>query len=257
MTEDAKTIENEITTIGEKANIDPALLDEVVKAGILYGRKKTKTHPRMREYIYTTRNGIEIIDVARTLLLIDAASDFLRNTVRTGGSLLFIGTTPAAKETIANIAQQTAFPYVTERWLGGTLTNFKTIYQRLQYYLKLKSDLAAGRLEKYTKKERVGFSKEIVRMDILFGGLELLNKLPQAIVVAGAGANETAVREALKLHIPIVSLISTDSDPDLIDYPIPCNDRAKSSITWVFNRLEKAVLEGKEELKKVATSVVK
>ncbi len=252
MTEDSKTIENEAVEVDERANIDQALLDEVVKAGILYGRKKTKTHPRMREYIYTTRNGIEIIDVARTLQLVDKAADFLKSVVKTGGSLLFVGTTPAAKETIIAVAKQGGSPYVTQRWLGGTLTNFKTIYQRLQYYLKLKSDMAAGRLEKYTKKERVGFSKEIARMDVLFGGLELLNKLPQALVVAGATTDETAVREALRLKIPIVALISTDSDPDLIDYPIPCNDRAKSSIAWVLEKLGKAVLEGKEELKKVA-----
>lgn len=231
--------------IDEKAKIDPAVLEEIVKAGVLYGRKKTKTNPRMRAFIYTTRNGIEIIDVIETLELIEKAASFLKEAVKRGGLLLFVGATPAAKELTAQVGKKLGYPYITERWLGGTLTNFKTIHQRLEYYLKLKSDLESGKLDKYTKKERVKFSKEIDRLTKLFSGLENLKALPSALLVIGSSSHLTAVREARRMKIPIVGLISTDADPDLIDYPVPGNDRARSSIAWVLEKFKQAIEEAK------------
>lgn len=236
--------ENGAAVIDEKLVIDPALLEEIIKAGVLYGRKKNKTNPRMKRYIFTRRGNFEIIDIAQTLELIDKASKFLEGVVKKGEAILIIGTTPASKELVAAFGKKFNYPSVTERWLGGTLTNFKTISQRLQYYLKLKADMEAGRLEKYTKKERIAFAKEIERLKKLFTGLESLTKLPAAVIIVGATSHETALREARRLKIPVVALISSDADPDLIDYPIPSNDRARSSINWILQKLEKGLEEG-------------
>lgn len=239
---------NDTALIEDKeSQVDPKILEELVKAGVLYGRKKSKTHPRMQRYIYTTRNGIEIIDVVQTLSLIDKAAEFLKSVAKNKGLILFVGSTPAAKEDVKALAEKLGYPFAAERWLGGTLTNFKTIHQRLEYYFKLKADRDAGKLEKYIKKERVGFDKEIARLSTLFSGLELLNQLPQALVVVGSTSHETAVREARRLHIPIVGIISSDADPEIIDYPIPANDRAKTSINWILERLGKAIEEAKTD----------
>ncbi len=244
MADEVKIEENQ-ALVSEQAEIEPALLEELVKAGVLYGRKKTKTHPRMQPFIFTTRNGIEIIDVAQTLDLIGKAAEFLKEIVRRGGLILFLGTTPSAKDLVKNLAQKFGLPYVTERWMGGTLTNFKTINQRLQYFIKLRTDEATGRLEKYTKKERIQFAKEIGRLTILFGGLEPLTRLPDAIMIVDATEHTTAIREARRMKIPIICLMSTDADPDLIDYPVVANDRARSSIEWVLGKIEKAIAEAK------------
>ncbi|OGY67047.1 MAG: 30S ribosomal protein S2, partial [Candidatus Harrisonbacteria bacterium RIFCSPLOWO2_02_FULL_45_10c] len=130
--------------------------------------------------------------------------------------------------------------------LGGTLTNFKTLSKRIAYFKKLKSDKEAGRLGKYTKKERLDFDRKIAKMSIMFGGVEDMAAVPQLLFVVDAKANSTAVREARRLKIPVVGIVNTDTDPELVEYPIPANDRAKSSIEWILNRLEKAVVAGRE-----------
>jgi len=235
--------------VDEKSFVDPAILEALVKAGVLYGSKKSKTHPRMQKYIFTTRNGIEIIDVVQTLDLLAKAEEFLKTVVAKGGSIVFVGTTPAAKGSVEALAKKFGYPYVTERWLGGTLTNFKTIHDRLQYYLKLKTDRETGRLEKYTKKERFQFDKEIERLTVLFGGLENFTRLPDALFVVGATSHDTALRETKRSKIPVVALMSSDADPDQVNYPIPGNDKARSSIVWVLNHIEKALEEAKMNLK--------
>lgn len=252
MPEETKNAENTSILSDEKLSIDPVLLEELVKAGVLYGRKKSKTHPRMQKYIFTTRNGIEIIDVIQTLGLIDKAAEFLKSVVARGGLILVVGTTPPAKEFTKALAGKFGYPFIIARWLGGTLTNFKTIHDRLQYYIKLKADRAAGRLEKYTKKERTEFDKEIEHLTFLFGGLEPLDRLPEAVIIVNATAHDTAVREARRMKIPIVALASSDADPDVINYLIPANDGAKSSIAWVLGKLETAIDEGKKEALHIA-----
>lgn len=241
--------------VQESAAIEPALLDELVKAGVLYGRKKSKTHPRMQQYIYTTRNEMEIIDVIQTLSMADRAADFLKAVVAKGGVLLVVGTTPPAKELVKAFSTRFGYPCVTERWLGGTLTNFKTLNARLQHYIKLKADRDGGKLEKYTKKERIQFDKEIERLSALFGGMESLSRLPDALLVVNATAHLTAIREAKRMKIPVVSIMGTDADPDLVNYLIPANDRAKSSIAWFLERLAKGVEEGKKEAIRMASAV--
>jgi len=228
--------------------VAPELFEEMTKAGVLYGRKKTKTHPRMRKYIFTTRNGVEILDIAQTWGLLEQAIEFLQGIVRGRGLVLLVGTTPAAKVLVKALGEKTGMPFVNERWLGGTLTNFKTLSTRLQYFLKLRSDREAGRLEKYTKKERLKFDKELARMSIIFGGLEKMTELPKTLVIMGATSHETAVREANRLGIPVVAVMANDTDPDLIQHPIPANDRSRTSITWILERLGQAIETGKKQV---------
>jgi small subunit ribosomal protein S2 len=245
----AEELHNTIMNDAQEENeggggVDLALLEKMTEAGILYGRRKNKTHPRMRRFIFVTRNGSEIFDLEKTINYLEKAGDFLKSIAQKKSVILCVGTTPVARDLIKNFAKKFDYPFVVERWLGGTLTNFKTLSKRLQYYIKLKDDREAGRFERYTKKERLQFNKEIERLTKLFGGLEKLKQLPHAVLIIGSTSHDTAVREARIAKIPIVSIISTDADPEIINYPIPANDRARSSIALVLESLEKKVEEG-------------
>lgn len=228
-------------------SVDQALLEELVKAGVLFGRSKSKTNPRMKKYIEATRAGVEIFSPQATLESLDRAAAFLQEAAKSGKMILVAGVQPAAREAAQTMALKFGLPYVTERWLGGTLTNFKTISQRLHYYMNLKADQASGKLEKYTKKERLDFDKEIQRLTILFGGLEKLAKPADILLTIDVTEHHTAVREARRLGAAIVALINSNNDPENIDYPIPCNTAAKSSIEWVMKKLEDAIQTGLNE----------
>lgn len=217
--------------------VDQPTLEEMAKSGVLYGRKKSKTNPKMAKFIFTTRNGFEIFDLLKTLAAIEKAKAFLKTVKEKNGSVLLVGTQPAAKELIQVFAQKLNHPFVVERWLGGTITNFQTISKRINYYIKLKQDRAAGRLDKYTKKERLGFDREIGRFNLLMGGLEKMDKLPDAVIIADVGIHETAVREAIKSRIPIVGIINSNNNPEFAQYPIPANTGSKQSLAWIFNKL--------------------
>lgn len=226
--------------------IDPQL-EEMAKVGILFGRKRQFTNPKMRKYVFTTRNGVEIFDLAKTQEAIEAAAGFLKEAAKTGKPILLVGTEPPSQAAITALAEKFNFPYVIERWLGGTLTNFETINDRLQYYIRMKADLASGRLDKYTKKERVVMDKEIARLTHLFGGLEKLTTMPAAVLIVGAKKHLIVIREANKTSIPIVAIANSDANPDEIQYLIPANDRNKSSVEWIFTKLESAIEAGLKE----------
>ena len=226
-------------------NVSDDILKEMIEAGVWYGRKKNKTHPKMREYIFANRSGIEIIDLQKTMAMFEAAADFLSQVVAKGGHVLFVGTQPSAKTKIEDIAKKFKEPYVVNRWLGGTLTNFETLKKRVDHFKKLKSDQASGALLQYTKKERSDFNKEIDRLSTLFSGVEFMAKLPEAVVLVNAALHETAIREAKKMKIPVVALISTNTNPEEIDYPVAGNDLAPSSIEWFLNKIETVINEAK------------
>ena len=233
------TIENT-----ESTPVNP-VLEEMAKAGVLYGRIKSKSNPKMASFVQTVRNGVQLIDLSLTLEALEKAEKFLKETVEKGGAILFVGTQPAAKDAIKSIAVKFGYPSVTNRWLGGTLTNHKTLSGRINHFIKLKEDRVAGRLEKYTKKERLMFDREIARMEKLFGGLEKMNQLPVLLVIVDAKLHDTAVREAIRVKVPVVALVNTDADPDIIDYLIPANTSAKLSVEWILNRLAKSIEDGK------------
>lgn len=246
--------ESELEQDETAANSQPAnlpMLEEMMKAGLFAGRKSSKTHPRMKPFIFGVRNRSSIIDLEETAKFVDKAMDFVKEKISGNGTILLVGTTPAAKKSVEELAKRLQFPFVTERWLGGTLTNFKTLSKRIAHFKKLKSDRESGRLDKYTKKERLDFDRQIEKMATMFSGLENMDNLPNVLFVVDVGANMIAVREAKRLKIPVVGVLNTDTDPELVEYPIPANDRSKSSIEWILGRLEKAVEEGRAG-KKVA-----
>jgi len=217
------------------------LFREMITAGVLIGRKKTVTHPKMEPYIFNYSKNLAVFDAAKTAAAIDKAAAFLKDLIDKKLLVMMVGTQPAAKDLVEGLAKKLGFVYVTERWLGGTLTNFKVISQRLTYYLKLKADLEAGNLDKYTKKERLMISRNIDRMKKNFTGLENLTHLPAALLVVDAAAHETAVREAKRLGIPIAAIINNDNNPEGIDYPIAANDNLRSSLIWIFARIERSI----------------
>lgn len=255
-------INNGTALAGEDAapqgpTMDQALMEEMVKAGVLYGRKKSKTHPRMKPFIFGTRNGIEILELPKTMETIEKAGEFLKETAKKDGLVLVVGAKPASQDLVEEFAKKFSYPYVVKRWLGGTLTNFKTILKRIQYYMTLKADKATGKLEKYTKKERVEFDKQIERMDGFFLGLERLSRLPDAVLVVNVNDHMTSVREAHRMKIPVVAILSTDADPEVVEYPIPANDNSRNSIAWILAKLEAKVQEGLKERPAAAVNVVK
>ncbi len=218
---------------------DLAILREMMKVGLMYGHKKSKTNPKFKRYVFATRNGVEIIDLSQTLSALDIWTELLKNELKQGKSVLIVATQPAAREAIENLAKKFNFSFINDRWIGGLLTNFKVVSQRLEYYKKIQSDFEKGAFEKYTKKERVMINRDIFRMKKMFTGLENLLKLPDMIFVIDASlkGHATAIREAKRMKIPIAAIIDSDDDPDLANWPIPANDHAKMSIDWMINRI--------------------
>ncbi len=217
---------------------------EMIEAGVFYGRKKSKTNPKMRQFILANRGGIEIVNLEKTEEGLERAVNFVKEKIRNGGLPLFVGTIPAAETSIRQIAGGFSFPYVVLRWVGGTLTNFKIIARRIEHLKKLRADLASGALERYTKKERLQMEREAKRLEELMGGLENLSREPDFVVVIDPNLHATAVREARKRHIPVVALANVDADPDAVDYLIPGNDKATTSIAWFLGHIEKAIRDG-------------
>ena len=238
---------NQDTAAPDSRVIDPALLEEMVQTGVLYGRRKNKTHPRMKPYIFAIRNGIEIFDLGEVLSLLEKAQEFLKETAKKSKTILLVGTQPASKVLIKELGEKLNLPYVNERWLGGTLTNYQTISKRIKYFTNLRADKESGKLEKYTKKERLEFEKSIHRFTTLFSGLEKLSSVPDAVLLIDANDHKTALREAKRLRIPVAALVNSDFNPEEVDYPIPVNTRAKSSIQWVLGKLEQSIQEGLKE----------
>ena len=217
---------------------DRILVEEMIEAGVLFGRKHSRTNPKMNKFIFSTRRGIDLIDLLQTKQLLDEAGDFLKEKIEEGSTILVVSTKPNIKDMVLNFIEKYKFPYVTERWLGGTLTNHKTISKRTEYLRQLRADKKSGELDKYTKKERLMLDRQLEKLERLFGGIEKMTGLPAALLVFDVAEHETAIKEAIRMNIPIVGLINTDGDPRPIKHPIPCNDNARSSVAWVLGKLE-------------------
>jgi small subunit ribosomal protein S2 len=217
---------------------------EMMDAGVFYGRKKSKTNPKMRSYILGNRGGIEIINLQKTEELMDAAAAFIKEKARNNGLVLLVGTEPAAEASVKTLAKELGIPYVTTRWVGGAITNFKIISKRVEHLKTLRIDLASGALNKYTKKERLEMEREMRRLEELMGGLENMTKEPDVVIIIDTILHHTALNEAIVKKIPVVALANVDADPDKIDYIVPGNDKAKKSIEWFLERIGKAYKEG-------------
>lgn len=220
-------------------------IKSMVENHVFYGHLKNRTNPKMKASILSTKSGVEIIDLKKTSEQLDKAATFIKNKVKNGGNVLFVGTTPTSKFTVKETAIRTGMPYVVERWLGGTLTNFKTIRDRVNHFKKLKQDKEAGNLQKYTKKERLDIDEELIKLERFFGGIVDMDKLPSVIFIADINADDIVAREARKTGTPSVAFVNTNSDPEKVDYPIPANNRNSESVALLLSTIEKAVEEGK------------
>jgi len=217
----------------------------LLESGVHFGHRTNKWNPHMRPYIFTERNGIHIIDLQQTVKSFNSAYTVLRDCVAQGGTVLFIGTKRQAQETVREEAIRCGMPYVTERWLGGMLTNWVTIYQRITELERLEKMRDTGEFERLTKKEGLLLERSIKRLDIRLSGVRNLKRLPDMVFIVDVNREETAVHEANLTGIPVVALVDTNCDPAGVDYIIPSNDDAIRAIKLLVAKIADAVIEGK------------
>lgn len=226
---------------------------EMEKAGLQYGHKRTFNHPQAGYFTLKSSGEIALIDLNETNKGLLAALDFMKEVVKNKGSIVFVGTRAGAKEAIEKVSKKYNLPYVTNRWLGGTLTNFQTLSDRIQYLKDLENKKEKGDWDKYTKQEQRKLEEEMLKLEQKFIGLKNMARLPDALFVVDPKVHQTAVREARKMGIPIIAILDTDDDPTEISYPIPANDSAKSAIEYILNRVDQCLeqINSKEqEIKK-------
>ena len=217
----------------------------LLESGVHFGHRTNKWDPRMKPYIFTERNGIHIIDLQQTSKLLNQAYNVIRDAVANGGTILFVGTKRQAQETIADEAARCGMPYVTERWMGGILTNWPTMNARIQEMVRLEKMRDNNELEHLTKKEGLLIGREIVRLQTRLEGLRTMKRRPDLIFIIDVGREDAAVHEANLLNIPIVALVDTNCNPQNVDYVIPSNDDAIRAIKLLVSKVADAVLEGK------------
>ncbi|MEU5840321.1 30S ribosomal protein S2 [Rhodococcus sp. NPDC047139] len=219
-------------------------MKQLLDSGAHFGHQTRRWNPKMKRFIFTDRNGIYIIDLQQTLTYIDKAYEFVKETVAHGGTVLFVGTKKQAQESIAEEATRVGMPYVNQRWLGGMLTNFSTVHKRLQRLKELESMEQTGGFEGRTKKEILMLTREKNKLERTLGGIRDMAKVPSAIWVVDTNKEHIAVGEARKLNIPVIAILDTNCDPDLVDYPIPGNDDAIRSAALLTKVVASAVAEG-------------
>jgi small subunit ribosomal protein S2 len=216
----------------------------MLDSGVHFGHQTRRWNPKMKRYIFTERNGIYIIDLQQTLSYIDRAYEFVKETVAHGGSVLFVGTKKQAQEAIAEQSTRVGMPYVNQRWLGGMLTNFSTVYKRLQRLKELESMEQGGWQGTATKKEQLMLQREKDKLERTLGGVREMTKVPSAVWIVDTKKEHIAVGEARKLGIPVIAILDTNCDPDEVDYKIPGNDDAIRSAALLTRVIADAVAEG-------------
>ena len=215
-------------------------LKQLLEAGCHFGHQTVRWNPKMKPYIFEAREGIHIFDLVKTKEGLEAACAFVKETSTKEGKILFVGTKRQAREIIQKVAKDIGMPYVSQRWLGGTLTNFEQIQKSLEKLETLKKEKEEGKYKEYTKKENLLIDREIERLEKFFGGLVGLKELPEAIFVVDVKSEANAVLEAARKGIKIVAIVDTNSDPDLVDYVIPANDDAQKSIELIVGIIGEA-----------------
>jgi small subunit ribosomal protein S2 len=217
----------------------------LLESGVHFGHRTHKWNPAMKQYIFTERNGIHIIDLQKTVKAIEHAFNLVRDTVAEGGTVLFVGTKRQAQEMIQSEALRCGMPYVTDRWLGGMLTNWRTIRQRINEMERIERMRDGGDFERITKKEALILSRKLERLEVLLGGIRTMVKVPDLLFVVDVQREETAIHEANLLNIPVIGMVDTNCDPRYVDYVIPSNDDAIRAIKLMVGKIADAVMEGK------------
>ncbi len=222
---------------------------EMAEAGLQFGHRTSRTHPKMKPYISGVKNNVSIIDIDKTAEEFKKTLKFIKKFISENKVLLFVGTKIQIKKMVKEIAEECDLPYVSERWLGGTITNFATIRKRIKYFDDLRSKKEKGELAKYTKKERGKIDKALKGFEVKFGGIKKLDKLPDAIFVLDIKKDALAIREAKRKKIPVIGIADTNVDPDLVNYLIPANDDAISSVKYILEKVKEVILKTKQETK--------
>ena len=221
-------------------------MKQLLEAGVHFGHQTRRWNPKMAEYIFTERNGIYIIDLQTTVKMIEEAYYFTRDVAAEGGSVLFVGTKKQAQEAIKEEAERTGMYYVNARWLGGMLTNFKTIKKRISRLFQLDKMAEDGTMELLPKKEVIKLNLEKERLEKFLGGIKNMQNLPSAMFVVDPRKEKNAIAEAHKLGIPVIAIVDTNCDPEEADYPIPGNDDAIRAVKLIVSTIGNAILEGKQ-----------
>ena len=223
-------------------------VEDLNEAGVFFGHRISRCHPKMKPFIMGIKGSdhINIIDLEKTKEFLIKALEYFIELSKAGKTILFIGTKVASKELIKECAENVSQPYVNERWIGGTLTNFETIKKRVDYLKDLEKKKQSGDLQKYTKKEQLEFDKIINRLKLKFEGIKSLEKKPDVLFVIDIKKDDLAVKEAKMKGIPVIAITDTNVDPTLVDYPIPANDDAKSSVKYILDKIQQVIIENKK-----------
>ncbi|MGI6374237.1 MAG: 30S ribosomal protein S2 [Patescibacteria group bacterium] len=221
-------------------------LEEMLKAGMHFGHRTNRWHPKMAPYIYTDKNGVYIIDLKKTQAKLEEALEFMAKLVGESKSILFVGTKSQVAQPLKELAEEISQPYVVGKWLGGYLTNFAVVKKSVKKYLDLKEQKESGKLDKYTKKEQLNFDRDIAKLELRVGGITSLNKLPDALFVWDIREESTAVKEARKKNIPVIAICDTNVNPEGINYPIPANDDSTKTIKVILESIRATLLSARQ-----------
>lgn len=238
----------------EKLEID---IREMFKSGMHFGHQKARKNPKMDEYVFLTKNGINIINLQKTIEKLGEAQTFIEKIVSEGQPILLVGTKKQAKNLVLSLAKRVGMPYVVDRWLGGTFTNFEVIAKRTKFLRDGQEKLKRGEFSQYTKFEQMKIEEELENLESKMGGIKNMTKLPGAIFLTGIIEDNLALKEAKIKKIPIIALVDTNVDPGDVDYKIPANEDAVSSLQLILAYIGQAILKGKEKIKKPEVSTAK
>lgn len=222
-------------------------IEDLLKAGAHFGHRTNRWHPKMKPFIFTSKNGVYIINLKKTQEKLQEALEFIAQLIGEGKSILFVGTKSQVSGPLKQMAEETGQAYVVGKWLGGYLTNFLIVKRSVKKYLDLIEKRETGKLDKYTKKERLDFDREIKKLEMRVGGLSSLNKLPDALFVWDIKEEETAVKEARQKNIPIIAVCDTNVNPEEVNYPIPANDDSTKTISIILEAVKAAIEAGKKD----------
>lgn len=222
-------------------------IKKMTQAGLHFGHRTSRIHPKMKPYLHSVKSTVHIIDLEKTLKKLEQALKFIQELISENKTLVLIGTKIHAKKLVKEIAEECGLFYVNERWIGGTFTNFEIIKKRINYFKDLEKKKIEKELEKYTKKEKIKITQELERLEIKFGGIKEMEKLPDAIFVLDMRKDDLAIKEAKMKGIKIIGISDTNVDPTLADYSIPANDDAISSLKYILEKVKEAVKKGREK----------
>lgn len=220
-------------------------IKQLLEAGAHFGHQTSRWHPRMKSYIFTKRNGIHILDLEQTVVMLEKACEFVRQVVSEGGHILFVGTKKQAQESIEQETKRCAMFYVNQRWVGGLLTNFATIQTRIDYLVRLEDQKTRGEFSRLPKKEAMKLEEGIARLNKRMGGIKEMTSLPSALFIVDITKEKNALAEAKRMGIPVVAVVDTNANPDEVDYAIPANDDAIRAIKLMCSKIADAVIEGR------------